>query len=103
MRVSRTHDCHRAAESAETPRPLTPLTPRLDPLGAFMENDRRTDAPVIGARLWSVKETAAYLGIPVATMYRWRHHSCGPPAYRVGRHLRYDPADVRRWLTHGAA
>ncbi len=49
-------------------------------------------------RLWSAEETAAYLGIPVATLYQWRHRRIGPPSYRVGRWLRYDPADIRYWL-----
>ena len=63
---------------------------------------RHEDGSAPMARLWSIKETAAYLGIPVPTMYRWRHHGSGPKAYRVGRHLRYDPAEVKRWLDAGA-
>ncbi len=50
-------------------------------------------------RLWTVEDTSAFLGVPVATLYQWRHHRTGPPAYKVGRHLRYDPAEVRAWLT----
>jgi excisionase family DNA binding protein len=53
--------------------------------------------------LWSVHETATFLGVPVATLYRWRHRGIGPRAYRVGRHLRYDPALVRQWLETEAA
>lgn len=54
-------------------------------------------------RLLSADEVAEFLGIPVATLYQWRHKGCGPDAYRVGRHLRYDPAVVRAWLeSHGA-
>lgn len=49
-------------------------------------------------RLLSADEVAEFLGIPVATLYQWRHRGCGPDAYRVGRHLRYDPATVRAWL-----
>ncbi|MAY96180.1 MAG: excisionase [Nocardioides sp.] len=49
-------------------------------------------------RLLSAEEVAEFLGIPVATLYQWRHKGCGPDAYRVGRHLRYDPATVRAWL-----
>ena len=48
--------------------------------------------------LLSVDEVAEFLGIPVATLYQWRHKGCGPEAYRVGRHLRYDPSTVRAWL-----
>ena len=50
-------------------------------------------------RLWSVQETSHYLSIPVATLYRWRHRGDGPRSYRVGRHLRYDPTEVRQWLS----
>jgi excisionase family DNA binding protein len=48
-------------------------------------------------RLWTVEDVAAYLGVPVATLYGWRHRRTGPKARRVGRHLRYDPSDVRAW------
>lgn len=53
--------------------------------------------------LWSVEEVAAFLGIPVATLYQWRYRRTGPRAAKVGRHLRYDPADVRAWLDRQAA
>jgi excisionase family DNA binding protein len=36
-------------------------------------------------RLLSVDEVAEFLGIPVATLYQWRHKGAGPDAYRVGR------------------
>jgi predicted DNA-binding transcriptional regulator AlpA len=48
-------------------------------------------------------DVSRFLGIPVNTLYQWRHHGVGPRAYRVGRHLRYDPAEIRRWLAEGAA
>lgn len=48
--------------------------------------------------LLSVDEVAEFLGIPVATLYQWRHKGAGPDAYRVGRHLRYEPSAVRAWL-----
>jgi len=40
---------------------------------------------------------AHFLGVPVGTLSQWRYLRIGPPAYRVGRHLRYDPAAVRTW------
>jgi excisionase family DNA binding protein len=49
-------------------------------------------------RLMSVEEVADYLGVPVATLYQWRHKGSGPAAYRVGRYLRYDPKALRTWL-----
>ena len=52
-------------------------------------------------RLWTIDDVAAFLQVPVATLYQWRHHRTGPPAYKVGRHLRYDQAAVRAWLASG--
>ena len=49
-------------------------------------------------RLWSVSEVSDFLGIPVATLHQWRYLGTGPEAFRVGKHLRYDPDAVRRWL-----
>lgn len=48
--------------------------------------------------LLSVAELGAYLGVPVATIYRWRHHHRGPVGYRIGRHVRYRTRDVEQWL-----
>jgi excisionase family DNA binding protein len=48
--------------------------------------------------LWDVEDVSAYLRVPVETLYRWRKQRTGPPAARVGRHLRYDPAAVRAWF-----
>ena len=41
--------------------------------------------------LWGVREVAEFLGVPVATLYQWRHQGYGPRGRRVGRYLRYDP------------
>ncbi|MFC4150593.1 helix-turn-helix transcriptional regulator [Micromonospora mangrovi] len=48
--------------------------------------------------LWSVEDVAAFLRVPVETLYRWRKVKYGPPAARIGRHLRYDPVEVRAWV-----
>ncbi len=48
--------------------------------------------------LISVPELAAYLGVPIATIYQWRHHRRGPTSYRVGRHIRYRQSDIEQWL-----
>jgi integrase len=53
---------------------------------------------VTADRLWTVHDVSAFLGVPVGTLYQWRYMRIGPPAYRVGRHIRYDPAAVRTWL-----
>ncbi len=48
--------------------------------------------------LWTIHQVSEFLTIPVGTLYQWRHRGYGPPAWRVGRSLRYDAAAVRRWL-----
>jgi excisionase family DNA binding protein len=50
-------------------------------------------------RLLSVGELADYLGVPVATLYAWRHRREGPPGFRVGRHVRYRWTDIQTWIT----
>ncbi|GHE34500.1 MULTISPECIES: helix-turn-helix domain-containing protein [Streptomyces] len=34
----------------------------------------------------------------VETVYQWRRKRTGPRGFRVGRHLRFDPEDVRAWV-----
>ena len=48
--------------------------------------------------LWSISDVAAYLGVPVETVREWRKRRTGPTGRRVGKHLRYDPAEVRAWF-----
>jgi excisionase family DNA binding protein len=48
--------------------------------------------------LWTADQVAAYLKVPKATLYRCRCDGSGPPARRVGRHLRYKSNDVVEWL-----
>ncbi|MBG6069369.1 MULTISPECIES: helix-turn-helix domain-containing protein [Micromonospora] len=56
-------------------------------------------APPTPEPLWEIEDVSAYLRVPVQTLYQWRKRKYGPPAARVGRHLRYDPASVRAWFT----
>jgi excisionase family DNA binding protein len=56
-------------------------------------------AQIIGLDpLLDVGQLAAYLGIPVSTLYDWRTRGLGPPAYRLGKHLKFSVADVREWM-----
>jgi excisionase family DNA binding protein len=48
--------------------------------------------------LLSVREVAELLQVPVRTIYDWRYRGLGPPAIRIGRHVRYEPNEVDRWL-----
>lgn len=44
------------------------------------------------------EDVAAYLGVPVKTLYQWRHRRTGPQVHKVGRHLRYRWQEVDAWL-----
>ena len=48
--------------------------------------------------LWGPQEVANYFGVPIQTIYQWRHKGYGPPARRVGKHLRYKPDEVETWF-----
>ncbi len=48
--------------------------------------------------LGTTEEVAEYLQIPGKTLAEWRSRRCGPRFIKVGRHVRYDWADVRAWL-----
>jgi predicted DNA-binding transcriptional regulator AlpA len=48
--------------------------------------------------LMSIKEVAALLRAPEATLRYWRHLGTGPHSFRVGRSVRYWRTDVIAWL-----
>lgn len=60
-----------------------------------MEQDKQDE---MKDRLWSVQDVAAYLVVPVATVYAWRTSGTGPPGRRVGKRVRYRPDEVREWF-----
>ncbi|MYS25174.1 DNA binding domain-containing protein, excisionase family [Streptomyces sp. DvalAA-14] len=57
-----------------------------------------------GARLALATPMAVseYLGVPVATLYQWRHRGVGPRAHKLGRHLRYRWSEVEAWVDEQA-
>ena len=55
------------------------------------------------ARLWTLKDVSEFLGVPIGTLYQWRVRGEGPPAFKIGRHVRFDPDRVRTWLDDSAA
>jgi excisionase family DNA binding protein len=64
-----------------------------------METDSRLDIETLDHRsMLSPVALAMVLDVPVQTIYAWRSRGGGPPAHRVGRHLRFAPADVQAWL-----
>jgi hypothetical protein len=61
---------------------LTPAERRVVPLQA----------------LWSTAQLGVFLSISPRTLRSWRAAGFGPAWVRQGRFVRYDPAEVRRWL-----
>lgn len=49
-------------------------------------------------RLLTITDLSEMLGVPVDTLYGWRHRGEGPAGYRIGRHVRYSRAAVEAWL-----
>ncbi|MFJ1897860.1 helix-turn-helix transcriptional regulator [Streptomyces sp. NPDC088115] len=54
-------------------------------------------------RYLTPEDVAAMLAVPIETVYHWRKRRTGPPGFRVGRHIRYDPAAVRDWIDQQTA
>ncbi|MGW1708243.1 helix-turn-helix domain-containing protein [Streptomyces sp. NPDC002206] len=44
-------------------------------------------------------DIAEMFGVPLETVYQWRRKRTGPPGFRIGKHVRYDPAEVRAYVT----
>lgn len=53
-------------------------------------------------QLMSLDDVAAWLGVPVRTLYSWRANNKGPRGIRVGKYVRYRPADVEAWIESNA-
>jgi Helix-turn-helix domain len=68
----------------------------------YLAKAERLPSPALLERdgLITTAELATFLSLPVQTLRQWRYLGVGPKAFRVGRHLRYEPAEVRRWLDH---
>lgn len=56
-----------------------------------------------GRGFWSHAETAAYLGIPAATLHQMNYKGTGPRSYKIGRHRKYRPAEVDQWCESRAS
>lgn len=54
-------------------------------------------------RLWTHKETAAFVQVPESTLHQMNHKGTGPRSYKVGKHRRYHPDDVMAWLNGRAS
>jgi excisionase family DNA binding protein len=60
------------------------------------------EAAVAERPLLSMAELSSYLGVPRQTLYAWRYLGEGPRSIKVGKHVRYRPEDVERWLDERA-
>jgi excisionase family DNA binding protein len=49
-------------------------------------------------RLLNVEEVAEILGVPVSTLHYWSHRNENLVGARIGRRLRYRPADVEAYV-----
>jgi predicted DNA-binding transcriptional regulator AlpA len=48
--------------------------------------------------LLSSPETAAYVGVPLKTLYVWAVRGTGPKRIKVGRYTRYRKSEIDAWL-----
>jgi predicted DNA-binding transcriptional regulator AlpA len=48
-------------------------------------------------------DIAELFDVPKETVYQWRKKRTGPPGFRIGKHLRYDPAAVQRYTAERMA
>jgi excisionase family DNA binding protein len=46
----------------------------------------------------SPEALAAFLGVPLGTVYQWNSRGGGPDRIKVGKHVRYRVADIEAWL-----
>lgn len=60
--------------------------------------DETTDTPHANDELMTIKEVAALVRVPEATLRYWRHLGTGPHSFRIGRSVRYWHNEVVHWL-----
>jgi predicted DNA-binding transcriptional regulator AlpA len=51
-----------------------------------------------GDELMSLAEVAAYVRLPLRTLYDMRRRRVGPPAFKLGKRLVHRRSEVDRWL-----
>ncbi|MDX2406614.1 helix-turn-helix domain-containing protein [Streptomyces microflavus] len=66
-------------------------TPKTDP--------RATLRGGLPDRYLTPEDLTTLLSVPLETVYAWRKKRTGPPGFRIGKHLRYDPAAVHAWIS----
>ncbi|WP_232241389.1 AlpA family transcriptional regulator [Kutzneria sp. 744] len=53
--------------------------------------------------LWSPEDLASFLKLPEKTLTKWRSDGTGPRWLKIGKHVRYNPKEVRDWMELRAA
>lgn len=43
-------------------------------------------------------DIAEIFDVPKETVYQWRKKGTGPPGFRIGKHVRYDPTEVEIYV-----
>ena len=66
----------------------------LTPMDDHAENDENLSR----TPLWTLDELCTKLRATPRTVHGWRRRGTAPAAYKIGRHLMFDEADVRAWL-----
>ncbi|MGW3354133.1 helix-turn-helix domain-containing protein [Streptomyces bungoensis] len=63
------------------------------------EDPRATLRGGLPDRYLTADDIAEIFEVPKETVYQWRKKRVGPPGFRIGKYIRYDPADVRAYVT----
>ncbi len=56
------------------------------------------ELPHADDELMTLKEVAALVRVPEATLRYWRHLGTGPVSFKLGRHVLYRRADIDAWI-----
>jgi prophage regulatory protein len=67
------------------------------------EPNTKEDGVTVAPRMLRIDETSELTTLPVSTLRYLRHLGEGPPAFRLGRRLVYDQADVLAWIAERKA
>jgi hypothetical protein len=60
--------------------------------------DDQPDRDELAFRILPLREAAARLRTPEATLRYWRHLGTGPHSFKIGRRVMYDEDDLYRWI-----
>ena len=56
------------------------------------------DPPPVDDELLTIREVAAIVRAPIATLRYWRHLGTGPRSFRLGRRVVYRVGDLQAWI-----